>query len=89
MLSWDPVNGAANYHLQVALDPDFTQLQINDSLLVNPNAQIGPLEHNTPYYWHVKAYSGNYVSDFSNSFNFTTIIENPNFPVLLTLLMLR
>jgi len=32
----------------------------------------------------VKAYNGNYISDFSGGFNFTTIIENPNFPVLLS-----
>lgn len=83
-LTWSTVAGAANYHLQVALDPLFNQIILNDSLLTNTSVQVGPLLNSTAYYWRVKGYNGIYKSDFSGSFNFTTIISNPNFPVLLS-----
>ena len=79
-LTWSTVAGAANYHLQIALDPAFNQIIFNDSLLTNASVQVGPLLNSTVYYWRVKGYNGIYTSDFPSGFNFTTIISNPNFP---------
>jgi len=84
MLTWSSIDGAVNYHLQIALDPSFNQIVIDDSLLTNASLQIGPLSNSTVYYWRTRGYNGIYTSDFSASFNFTTIISNPNFPVLLS-----
>ena len=83
-LGWSAVDGAVNYHLQIALDPLFNQMVLNDSLLTNASVQIGPLSNSTVYYWRARGYNGIYTSDFSSNFNFTTIISNPNFPALLS-----
>jgi len=83
-LSWASVNGAVNYQLQISLDSLFNQIVLNDSIIINTFIQVGPLLNNTKYYWRVRGYNGIYYSDFSEFYNFTTIISNPNSPQLLS-----
>jgi hypothetical protein len=53
--AWAPVSGAAYYHFQIALNPDFTNLVFSDSALTKFNKTGITLAHDTRYYWRVRA----------------------------------
>jgi len=76
-LSWNPAERAEAYHLQVAVTSDFATTIVNDSTLITNVRQVGPLQHNTSYYWRVRAKNLGGVSAFSEVRRFTTIMQLP------------
>ncbi|MEL6672476.1 MAG: reprolysin-like metallopeptidase [Bacteroidota bacterium] len=72
LLSWDPAQGATSYQVQVAADPNFSTLIVNDSLIPDTFYQVtNALNNATFYYWRVIATNpcGNSVS---TPFSFVT-----------------
>lgn len=86
-LDWDASLQADTYHLQVATDMEFTTLIVDDVTITISGKQIGPLNFETNYYWHVQAVNANGVSGFSESRRFRTvpeIIVAPDPPLLIS-----
>ena len=54
-LKWKEVEGAPNYHLQVATDPNFKWLKVNESLFQGNTYTVQGLEAGHTYYWRVAA----------------------------------
>jgi hypothetical protein len=84
-LTWNVVNGASTYRVQVATDPNFTTgIVVDDSTLTTTSRAIGPLVNNTQYFWHVRATNPGGSGPYSTTFNFTTIVLPPPAPGLLS-----
>ncbi|MBN2356112.1 T9SS type A sorting domain-containing protein [candidate division KSB1 bacterium] len=72
VLSWNPAASAIDYHLQVSLFADFSQLMVDDSLLTDTQQSVGNLSPATGYYWHVRARNTAGYSDYSQTWYFFT-----------------
>jgi photosystem II stability/assembly factor-like uncharacterized protein len=83
-LTWNAASEAASYHLQVATQSSFATTVIDDSTLTATSRQVGPLQHNTVYYWRVAAKNIGGVSAYSQVRRFTTIVQLPAAVQLLT-----
>ncbi len=59
------------YHLQVSADPGFSTT-ITDNHVTETSYILNSLEKNTTYFWRVRAKQGDYYSDFSSIWNFST-----------------
>ncbi|MBI1806523.1 MAG: T9SS type A sorting domain-containing protein [Ignavibacteria bacterium] len=81
-LMWDTTRRATSYRLQVARDSAFTVLINNDSTLVVPSKQIGPLQNSTLYFWRVNAKNAVGTSPYSSVRRFVTLFP-PASPFLL------
>ncbi|RFC55748.1 PKD domain-containing protein [Brumimicrobium aurantiacum] len=66
---WNSKNGANNYHLQIADEPTFTNLIVNNSNLTSLSYLAQNLTPNTVYYWRVKPNNSNW----SNAHIFTLV----------------
>lgn len=69
-LTWEAVEGADAYHVQVATDPNFKWLVMNEPMFPQTSAQPQGLVVNQNYYWRVAAWKngqdwGANKSDFS------------------------
>jgi hypothetical protein len=85
-LDWSDVNEATSYSVQVSFLPDFSDLNVGQTGLVNSNLSLtaGTLQEGVTYYWRANATDGNRVSDWSTVFSFTTLITTLDLPVLLS-----
>lgn len=54
-LKWNAVDTAENYHLQVATDPNFKWLKVDDNFVKRPSFDVTGLEAGKKYYWRVAA----------------------------------
>lgn len=69
VFDWDDVQGAVSYEFQLADNPDFTDaftLEISESSY----AVTQPLDPGI-YYWHVRAFDGSTLGEWSQTLNFT------------------
>lgn len=76
VLTWEAVNGATGYILELDDSPDFSSLVYSSpSLSTNQTttSQMG-LEFGKVYYWRVKALHMKGETDYSTPFSFSTII---------------
>ncbi|MBN1408868.1 MAG: T9SS type A sorting domain-containing protein [Calditrichaceae bacterium] len=76
-LSWQYIAEAAEYQLQVALSPDFQNIQLDQTGITEAYQNVMNLTHNTKYYWRVRAWNSFAVSNWSETFIFTTFQEGP------------
>jgi hypothetical protein len=54
--TWEAVEDAVSYHLEVATDPGFSNLVIDEPALMQPSfAPASSLQTDTVFYWHVSA----------------------------------
>lgn len=75
--SWDMVEGAETYELQVDNDPGFGSLAVADSTARNSYTPIIPLANGT-YYWRVRVHrNGSVVNDWSPAQTFTLSLPKP------------
>ncbi|MBE2280665.1 MAG: hypothetical protein IAE91_09750 [Ignavibacteriaceae bacterium] len=72
------------YQFQLSLDSSFNSLDINDSTLTDTLFIANNLEYLTNYFWRIRASNETGWGDWSQVNKFTTIIERPLTPVLLT-----
>ncbi len=66
-LEWTPVDGASNYHVQVATDPNFKWLITNDPWVKTNSFDAAQLEAGRKYYWRVAAIRSQNESMFTKS----------------------
>lgn len=66
-LEWSVAEGASNYHVQVATDPNFKWLIANDAFVKGTSFEATQLEAGKKYYWRVAAVKGQNDSMFTKS----------------------
>lgn len=71
-VAWSPNPSALDYHLQLALDSNFTLPVLDDSTLTVLHRGYGPLSYGTVYYARIKARTINGMSFWSRPTVFTT-----------------
>ncbi len=71
-LQWNPATGFESYHVQVALDSEFTAIVFDNSTLSGQQTTVNSLGNDTKYFWHVNAKNEFGESDWSSSWSFTT-----------------
>lgn len=54
-LKWNAVDTAENYHLQVATDPNFKWLKVDENFVKRPSYDLSGLEPGQKYFWRVAA----------------------------------
>ncbi len=83
-LSWNSVTGADSYKVQVSDDPGFATFIIDQSGVTDTNLNITGLTNDTQYYWRVLATNSAGDSNWSAAFNFTTLPNIVDAPVLIS-----
>jgi hypothetical protein len=58
-LKWTDAERADHYHLQVATDPNFKWLVVDQNMIQATSFDLTALEPNTHYYWRVAAIKSN------------------------------
>ena len=77
-MQWEEVANAEDYQLQVAYDEEFSNLLIDSTgLTSNEFDLIDTLKYYTQYFWRVRAFDEYGESDWSEVWNFTTVIGPP------------
>jgi hypothetical protein len=76
-LTWNPVTGTATYNLQIATDANFTTIIKDTSQTGTTYNVTTALKNSTKYYWRVSATNTGGTSNYSSSWNFTTIVDTP------------
>jgi photosystem II stability/assembly factor-like uncharacterized protein len=84
LLDWDAVTGITNditYEVQIDYTEDFTNPVTFPRTNVT-SMSMDELMFGTTYYWHVRAYDGDEVSDWSETWSFTVVstveLKNPS-----------
>jgi len=73
VFSWNAVDGAEAYDVQVATDPLFGSIVLDDSGVTAASLTAGSLSSGTLYYWRVRTeYGAGAWSAFSSSWEFKT-----------------
>jgi hypothetical protein len=75
-VSWEKINGAELYQIQMSTDSLFTSLVLNDSGCVSSFRQLDFVQSSQKYYWRVRARNKTQVSQWSFVRSFTT--ANPS-----------
>ncbi|MCP9291483.1 fibronectin type III domain-containing protein [Gracilimonas sediminicola] len=81
-LTWSESERADTYVVQLDESDNFSSL-IKEDTTSTTSLQLEDLDYLTKYYWRVKALNTGGESDWSNTFSFTTIIEDPDMASLL------
>ncbi len=71
-LSWNKINNAAAYIIQLSTDSNFSTFVINDSSVTDTSKQILGLSSDTKYFWRVASINLGGISSFSTVWNFST-----------------
>jgi len=81
-LSWESVTGAETYDLMVSSNSNFSSTFLSVDDLAIPNNDCSGFDYSSNYYWKVKAHNSDCSSEWSNSFQFVTILPAPelNYP---------
>jgi hypothetical protein len=74
-LKWKAVEGADQYHLQVATDPNFKWLKADEQTLTTTSFDVAQLEPGAHYYWRVQAVKSNNEPTFRKSFFAMSMFE--------------
>jgi photosystem II stability/assembly factor-like uncharacterized protein len=84
-MDWDSTSWVFTYSIQIAEDSLFTNLSLDTSGLIisGINLPAGILINNKTYYWRVRGFNMVGFGQWSQSWNFTTIVAIPNAPALL------
>ncbi len=76
--SWEPVDGALYYHLEVSLDRRFKHLAYSVNDISESKFSLLKMLEGTEYFWRVRTFTINGFSHFSKSIPFTIGIEEPS-----------
>ena len=66
-LQWTETAGATNYHVQVATDPNFKWLLINDHWIKNTSYDFTTAEPGKRYFWRVASVKNDNISMYTKS----------------------
>jgi hypothetical protein len=84
-LTWNSSLSAQGYQCQVSIDSTFkTNIVKNDSALTDTVNNVDGLGNGTTYYWRVRAFNTGGFSAYSTIHSFTTIMQAPEKPALLS-----
>ncbi len=72
-LKWDEAKLAEHYHVQFAKNSDFSSLIIDSNDITKNFLAVGNLEYSTKYYWRVSSVSIEKESQWSETWDFTTM----------------
>jgi uncharacterized protein YjdB len=75
-LSWNSSAFADNYSIQLATDPGFANLIVNQTAITGTALKTTALSPITSYFWRVKATNSAGDSEWSNTWSFTTAEES-------------
>lgn len=81
-LDWNGVIGAISYQVQVSTTQNFNNPVIDQDGITGTSRDISGLDHETTYYWRVRATNGITTSDWSDVWNFSTVPALPQAPTL-------
>ncbi|MBN1980254.1 MAG: polysaccharide deacetylase family protein [Chitinivibrionales bacterium] len=76
-LSWNPVEDAASYQVQLSTHENFSTIIMNDSNVIDTAKNCSVLNPSTPYYWRVRAQNRFGISEWSETWRFITIVPPP------------
>ncbi|MBX3042098.1 MAG: T9SS type A sorting domain-containing protein [Candidatus Kapabacteria bacterium] len=77
-LTWNALEGATNYHLQVSTNSGFTAIVYENTAVGGTSQALTNLNGKTNYFWRVKGYNANNEGGFSSTFLFTTELSKVN-----------
>ncbi len=85
-LQWNTATAAELYHLQVASDPSFGSLVVDDEGLNSTHFTVRDLEVGAMYYWRIRSSNGSGYSDWSETRQFKPAAEaqSPAIPQLVS-----
>jgi hypothetical protein len=83
-LTWTVSPNATSYRLQVSTSSAFPSTVFDDSTLTGTSQALSGLAKGITYFWHVRSKGTNGSSNFSTTFNFTTIFPGPPTPTLVS-----
>jgi M6 family metalloprotease-like protein len=69
---WNPIASATSYNVQLSKTSDFSADTIDGTGITATFYNIGRLELNTDYHWHVNAVTAAGTTDWSDAWKFTT-----------------
>lgn len=81
---WSAAQGATKYEFQLSSILDFSSLTENQTLTDTTYTLNFDLGYETQYYWRVRGIGVSDTSDWSPVFNFSTIVDKPEAPVLVS-----
>ena len=76
-LDWQALEGADSYHLQIATDDRFQNIVREFETLANNSINISDLSHTTQYFWRVRSQLAEGLTDWSETWNFSTKLAPP------------
>ena len=79
---WEESDLADTYRLQVAKVSDFSSTVVNTGGITDTSYEVSDLDFSQTYYWRVNASNESGTGGWSSVWSFTTIIEQPEIPVL-------
>ena len=85
LLSWESIEGANSYRLQISSATDFSGFVWNEAGLTATARSVGPLDNMAAFCWRVSALRGigpGDTTDWSSAWSFTTSIAKPEVPSL-------
>ncbi len=71
-VTWNAVNGATSYDVQIASDNGFTTFLVNQTGVVGNTLAYTNLNNKSVHYWRVRAVKTGSISDWSATFQFTS-----------------
>ena len=82
-LIWSSAVGALEYEYQLSTQINFSTL-VSGTVQSDTTALVSGLNHSTQYFWRARAIGAQDTSDWSAVFDFTTIIEKAEAPMLVS-----
>jgi hypothetical protein len=83
LFSWNPVNGAVTYTVQVSTDSSFAHVVVNETINATSYVPSFDLIPATEYYWRVKAESKSCTSEWATNYFVTEAATSFGVPTLL------
>jgi endonuclease I len=81
IVSWEVVDGADGYDLHLSLTENFLSVTQFSNIQAN-SLQLQGLQNATKYYWRVRTVQNSTFSNWSATWNFTTVPEQLGVPLL-------
>ncbi len=76
-LTWNKVNEADTFHVQLSANDDFSEIISQDSTLLTTKKDINSLSEATEYFWRVRGKNRSGYGEWSDTWSFTTM-QGPN-----------
>ncbi len=75
-LQWTETAGATNYHLQIATDPNFKWLLINDHWVKDTSYDFTSVEPGKRYFWRVASVKNDNISMYTKSLFVSSVFDS-------------